>query len=691
VANAGLAAGGILTRDSGISPAGPATYGNDLQPAGHSHPAGKLPYRPDIDGLRAVAVWPVVLFHTELGIVSGGFVGVDIFFVISGYLITGILLQDLAQGRFSLLSFYERRVRRIFPALFAMLAICFALALVVMLPHDLKSFGVNLAGASGSVANFSLLAQVDYFEGAAKLKPLLHTWSLAVEEQFYLFWPIMLLLTYRSRVLFLVACLAAVAISFGASLWFISAEPDQVFYLLPFRAWELLLGGILAAGVIRPIRRTILANAVAATGFALIVYAVVAFSEQMTFPGAPALVPCLGAALIIWAGQGCENNIVARFLAAPPFVFFGKISYSLYLWHWPIFAFLRYQRIDEPGPALMLLMLPLATLCATLSWYYIERPFRTKQWLPTRRGMLSLGAIALISGVAAGIAIQFSDGLRWRFPAEVNRLAAQGRETDPYKACSWRSDYSPTCVIGQSNGLNAMLWGDSHAGRLWPALDAVGAVGGVQYSANAGCPPGLNLGTSEACIRMNRKDLRFAIEHPDIEVVILSARWSLYFKGRALDVGPAETNAGLPQLRTADGKRFAPFTPAARAALATDLRQLVGKLLAAGKSVVIVYPIPEVGYDVPFTLARLEQRHADISQFILPLDVYLDRQKRAFDILDAVGSHPRLRRVYPHKALCTVDGVCLTNLSGRALYTDSNHLSQAGARMLAPLMAEALR
>ncbi|WP_172593049.1 acyltransferase family protein [Altererythrobacter sp. B11] len=641
--------------------------------------------------MRAIAVWSVVLFHTELGIVSGGFVGVDVFFVISGYLITGILLREQAEGRFSLLDFYERRVRRIFPALFAMLAICSIAALVLMLPADLRDYGQNLAGASGSVSNFTLLAQVDYFDGDAKLKPLLHTWSLGIEEQFYLFWPMLLLLVHRSRALFLTACGAVAAISFGGNLWFLAKKPDEVFYLLPFRAWELLLGGMVAAGVLPILRSVHLAGVAAAAGLALIVYAIVAFSDRMAFPGAAALAPCVGAGLVIWAGRDCSRNVVARLLAAPALVFSGKISYSLYLWHWPVFAFLRYRMIEEPGAVLMLLLLPLTFLCAMLSWHYVERPFRTKRWLPTRRGALLGGAVAVICGVALGSALHMSRGLPGRFPAEVNRLAMQGEETDPFKMCSWRSDYGPHCVIGNPAKVDAMLWGDSHAGTLWAAVEPVSALAGVQYAANSACPPGLELATSAACLNMNRADLRFALDHPEVKVVILAARWSLYLKGRALGLGPAETNAGLPRLRWSDGRPVDASTPAATAAMARDLGRLVAQLLAAGKTVVIVYPVPEVGYDVPFTLARLEQRGEVLDGFVRPLGLYLGRQREAFQMLDALGTHPGLRRVYPQVAICPDNDRCLTNLAGRSLYSDSNHLSPVGARMLSPLIAEALR
>ncbi|MBB5731631.1 peptidoglycan/LPS O-acetylase OafA/YrhL [Altererythrobacter atlanticus] len=654
--------------------------------------AAGIGYRADIDGLRALAVWPVVLFHSELGIVSGGFVGVDIFFVISGYLITGILLRELREERFSLLDFYARRVRRIFPALFTMLAICGVLGAIFMFPRDLETLGLNLAAASGSVSNIALLSEVDYFDGDAKLKPLLHTWSLALEEQYYLLWPLLLMaLAGRRRSWLLMAGSAIAVISLVTSVWYIQYEPDDVFYLLPFRCWELLIGSLLAAGLVPRIRSRRLAAWAAALGFAMIIYAVVAFSDEMVFPGLAALVPCIGAALIIHAGQCDENTPVGQLLASPLMTFFGKISYSFYLWHWPLFAFLRYQTFDEPNPAAFIFgLIPLALICATLSWYFVERPFREKQLLKSRFSTLTAGIVAIACGITAGSVLFFGNGLPQRFRADVVALSEVKDTVNPYKVCSWAADHGENCIIGSPGEVDVMLWGDSHAGALWAAADALTGKGhSTQYAASSGCPALYEMGTSRECIALNRKHLQFVLDNDNIRSVVLVGRWSLYFQGRALRAGPAETNSGLPRLLSADGTDYDQFTPEAQEALARGIGGLVKRLTAAGKQVILVYPGPEIGYDVPFALARMEDRGISSFEFGLPMLSYRKRQQPVFEILDSFGNDPLIERVYPAEVLCP-DENCTVARDGQPLYTDSNHVSPLGARLMAPLLEEAI-
>ena len=297
-------------------------------------------YRADLDGLRAVAVMAVVLFHAGISQISGGFVGVDVFFVISGYLITGLILNDMAQGRFSIASFYERRARRILPALFTVLFAASVATCGLLMPDRARAFGQSLIATVFFSSNILFSHQSGYFQ-APEVKPLLHTWSLAVEEQFYIIYPLFLFVVrrYLSRRYFL-SLFPVFVLSLAFCIWSVSVHRSTAFFLGPARAWELLLGGLLAIPLIPPLLHRVMANVLGFLGLALLVYSFVRLSGALPFPGVNALYPTLGAALIIYSGTA-SGTIVARGLSAKPIVFVGLISYSLYLWHWIIFIFVK--------------------------------------------------------------------------------------------------------------------------------------------------------------------------------------------------------------------------------------------------------------------------------------------------------------------------------------------------------------
>lgn len=649
-------------------------------------------YRPDIEGLRAVAVWPVVLFHADVRLFSGGFVGVDVFFVISGYLITLLLLADLARGTISLADFYERRIRRIFPALFVMLAVCAVAATAWMFPGDLIKFGSNLAASALSASNIVLFYKSDYFAGAAKLNPLLHTWSLGVEEQFYLLWPLVLLVLGRWRPRWLVPVTGAIVVtSLAACIWMTPRDHAATFYLLPYRAWEFLLGAILAMRVLPAFTRRQTAQAAVAAGLFMIAFAVVTFSEATVFPGTAVILPCLGTALVIHAGERAGSGGIVGLLANPVMSFFGKISYSFYLWHWPLFAFVRYRMIEAPSQALLLLVVvPLTIICATLSWQFVEKPFRRKRLLGDRLALFqAAGALVACTVLTAGVAM-VSKGLPLRFPAQVNRIAGYAQHERPYASCGTNPRLDSDCIIGNPDKLRVMLWGDSHAAALAGAMERVARTGAsTLFAAQPSCPPLLDMGDDDRCIRANKRRLDLVLGNPRLDTVILASRWSYYYKGRALSAGPAETNGDLPELQDAEGRHYPQFTPAARNALERGLTRLVGRLTAAGKNVILVYPVPETGHNIPFTLARMANRGVTTPQFSIPKEAYLKRSGETLAMLDRLGTHPRLTRIYPGAVLCP-ENDCVASLDGVPLYFDSAHLNAVGAGLLAPQIEMAL-
>ena len=355
-----------------------------------------MKHRTDIDGLRAVAVIAVILFHAGLTQVSGGFAGVDVFFVISGYLITGLILNDIRNGQFSITHFYERRVRRILPALFTLLFLGSVAFYWLLPPEQLLDFGKSLIATVLFSSNVLFWRQTGYFKDPAEMKPLVHTWSLAVEEQFYIFYPLFLLLISRYfRKRYHWALLTVFCFSLAWSVWGVHHDRNATFYLAPSRAWELLLGGLLATDVVPPLTDRRAANVLGAAGLVLMMFSFVALSKASLFPGLNALYPTIGAALIIYTGSPTATS-VSRFLGWKPIVFVGLISYSLYLWHWLLIVFAKYYAVRHLTNWEITGIVAFSFVIATLSWLFVENPFRGRRGLIASRAML-FGAAAVAS------------------------------------------------------------------------------------------------------------------------------------------------------------------------------------------------------------------------------------------------------------------------------------------------------
>jgi peptidoglycan/LPS O-acetylase OafA/YrhL len=393
-----------------------------------------MQYRQEIDGLRAVAVIPVVLFHAGVKFLSGGYVGVDVFFVISGYLITGLIMDDLHEGRFSILGFYERRARRILPALFLVLLCSTVAAWMLMLPLQLEEFGKGLVSVGLFVSNVLFWKESDYFASDAHLNPLLHTWSLAVEEQYYLVFPLMLLLLWRlgTRFVFGVVLVVALA-SLAVTEWGWRESPAANFYLAPSRVWELFAGSLcaflLGAGRCRP------STPLSAAGLALIVFAIFAYDSATPFPSLYALAPVVGTALVILFGG--EPTLTARLLSLKALVFVGLVSFSFYLWHQPVFAFARIRNLVEPPPQAMWLLSALSLALAALSWRYVERPFRDRSRV-SRQTIFRTSAVAIALVCAIGGFIVLDRGVSSR-PAYQDLLVMDYQpENRTLQAQTWQ-------------------------------------------------------------------------------------------------------------------------------------------------------------------------------------------------------------------------------------------------------------
>ena len=337
-------------------------------------------YRAEIDGLRALAVLPVILFHAGFERFSGGYVGVDVFLVISGYLITTLIISEMAIGEFSIVNFYERRARRILPALFFVMAACLPFAWFWLLPIDLKDFGLSLVAVSTFSSNILFWMESGYFDTAAELKPLLHTWSLAIEEQYYILFPIFLMLTWRLGLKWILTLLSLVfVISLGVAHWGAFNKPSATFYLLPTRGWELLVGVFFAFYLKHNeyLKSHITNQILSLLGFVMIVYSIVAFDDTTPFPSLYALIPTIGTGLLILSAV--PNTFVHRLLSFSPLVGIGLISYSAYLWHHPLLAFARHRQIGEVSDFFLITLCIASLLMAYFSWRYVEKPFRKKR------------------------------------------------------------------------------------------------------------------------------------------------------------------------------------------------------------------------------------------------------------------------------------------------------------------------
>lgn len=491
-------------------------------------------YRPEIDGLRAIAVVPVLLFHAGFTAFKGGFVGVDVFFVISGYLITSIIYSDIKSNSFSIVQFYERRVRRILPALFLVSLICIPIALLLMLPDEFKAFSKSLAAVQIFSSNILFWQESGYFESGAELKPLLHTWSIAVEEQFYLFFPLFLLLFRKLKTRGLTGLLLGVTLlSLGLAEYTSGHDSSANFYLLPSRAWELSIGAILAISL--PLHKE--ANPsfsawASLLGLAMIIYSVFTMNKNVPFPSILTLIPVSGAALIIAYGK--PTNFTGKILCWKPICGLGLISYSTYLWHQPLFAFAR-LREGVLSPEKYFILIFISVTLAYFSWRFVELPFRNRKNF-NRKKIFSGAAILSVAMITFGIAGYFHSDDLIILNDEHSRILSYLHydRSEPYRegSCFLREEQSFGEFEQQcfSSG-DTMIWGDSHAAALSYGLkNRLGEL--TQITASA-CPPFKDYIKSS---RPHCSDINdFALEIIDVlqpGLIFLHANWIAYdFQG----------------------------------------------------------------------------------------------------------------------------------------------------------------
>lgn len=624
--------------------------------------AGHLAYRRDIDGLRALAVVPVVLEHARMRGFHGGFVGVDIFFVISGFLITTLLIEDIAGGQYAIGAFYRRRVLRIMPALLAMLAVTALGVALFLLPSDGVDFAHSLAATSVFGSNVLFWTQHGYFDRASLEKPLLHTWSLAIEEQFYILWPLALAAIGNRQRALTALCAGVTAISFALSVIMLRTAPAAAFYLLPARAWELGVGAMLAI-VPMPVLGRKTANVLGLAALGAIVVAIKIYTSQTPFPGPAALVPCLGAALLIATGDPRQPPTATRaLLAHPVLTWIGRISYSLYLWHWPVIVFSSLVLLIAPTTLAGLCQLGLSIALADLSQRFVEAPFRRKHAAFTTRRVLCAALLAILACLAVATAMALAIPRFNRLTEPQRALAAYAAiDSEPiYRggtcfqvgdAPGGRGAFQPDrCLAVRRPGLPVvMIMGDSHAAHLWPGFSTMQDRMNVLQATRTGCKPVLVASPRNDCERFFAEMIaRLPALHPDY--LLIAARWD------AID-GP-------------------------------DLAQTLRDPRVKAAHAVVIGPVPRYLTDLPRLLVAADRAHDPA----LPFRHYEPGSAQVDPAISAAASMGQTRYVSLIALLCPRYPVCRTMADSKEpMQFDYGHLTIGGSRVVTEGIARQLR
>jgi peptidoglycan/LPS O-acetylase OafA/YrhL len=614
-----------------------------------------ITYRPDIDGLRAISVVSVVFYHLNKVLVPGGYLGVDIFFVISGFLITSIIWREIALGDFSIQRFYNRRIRRILPALYAVLFVVSGMSLLVLLPADLIGYGDSLLAALGFVANIYFWRDTDYFARIAEYKPLLHIWSLGIEEQFYIVFPPLLLLLrkiLRGGALLIVAGLVALSLAADIVAWRQGVNLPA-FYLLPFRAWELGIGAAIAMVSGGPRLIPLLRQTLSAIGLVLIAVAVLVAPVGPLDSGK--ILAVLGASAMLAVGGG-ELPLASRMIAKPPFVRMGLISYSLYLWHWPLIVFTRYYLVRDLGTLEASMVVGTAVALAWLSWRFVETPFRTRKissslvliWAAT--GLVALAAFAGLILVCRGL------------PARLDAKAAlYNASVGTNYRCPVQNYFFIGTVHGctvnlptrQPDDAEVALIGNSHMQMYEPPWETIlrqRRVTGVMIVTN-GCTPTTGVNADSACFPIVEAMIRAVLSLPRVRIVVLSTTWTQ-------DMVDA---AGNPVAGPRD------------AALAHGLDATIFRLRVAGKKVILIGPAPQPGYDIATVVSRKvafgwstanDRTSVGADEFDRQYGYFIRHYERRDDITLARADNVLWR-----------DGRYRFILDDHVLFSDDNHLS----------------
>ena len=685
-------------------------------------------YRPEIDGLRTIAVVSVLIYHAQfmiggITLLPGGFLGVDVFFVISGYLISLILLKEIKAGSFSFSNFYERRARRILPVLFLVMLACSALAWHTMLPKALVEYANSQLSSLLFSSNFWFWLEDSYTAESSELKPLLHTWSLSLEEQFYVFFPILLIIligwmkrTNKQLITFLMVFFV---VSLGLAQYASSRYIDANFYLPATRSWELLAGAIIAAnehGKGRQQMTIKLSWLVPTLAMLLILAPMAIYHDDWRHPSFLTLAPVFGTALLIWSTP--QDSLCFKILASKPFTSIGLISYSLYLWHFPALAFAKIIKVEALSSSEKALCLVASAVLAALGYFLVEQPARNRKKLSSGIFFSLLGFCSAIL-VAFSAYVIISNGSPQRL-GSIETLFEGARQEDSYllqngRRCDLKAiSLEESCFFAYSSGTSPdssvskrraiINVGDSHADVLGNSLLQLAQTNSWDYRhlTLPGCPyveSAFRFKTGplkDRCDAVQMDNFKAILAASPPSIIVYTARLPGYISGEPFDnqEGGKETQASNRILRVDPQGSYPTKT----------LKQLIhltfDNLIAMGHMVVVVYPIPEVGWDVPKIIKKSLDKIPDSPitakrtafknlQISTSYSVYKQRSAVTEDIFDSATSHPSLLRVRPDRIFCSTSADrCYTHNKSVLYYYDNNHLSQPGAKMLVQRIAE---
>lgn len=628
----------------------------------------QLRYRTDIQGLRAIAVGAVVIFHAWPNFLTGGYIGVDVFFVLSGFLISSILLRDLDAGTFSIAEFYRRRVRRIFPALFTVLLATLLWGGIAMEPNGYKWLVKTVAAAALFVSNIEFFRSLDYFSPTAETLPLLHTWSLAVEEQYYLFFPLALWALVRRpfgrRHVF--AVIAGVTLlSMALSQWAVGAMPQAAYYLLPFRLFELLLGVMAAFAPLPKTMPRLSRELMAGLGVLIILLCAVLYTPETPFPGLWAALPTLATSLVLYAGR-MGDSFTAKLLSLKPMLFIGAISYALYLWHWPLMAFARRDTPYHEVPHMQMAgIVALTVFLAWLTYRFIEQPV-------LRRGTLSLpflrlGGAGMVFLTGLSLVPYLTEGLASRFPAKVQHAFAAAdnyspRREDCHQRDVSRRPYAQTCVLNGAERGEVVVWGDSHGTELAYALqERLDPEISVRQVTSSACPPVIDpeVLTERSCVAENIKILSALVADSKAQEVILAMN------------------------RMAYGKEE-------EAALARGYEVTVRELIEAGKRVVVMEQIPNIDVPAPRRIGFAMMRGRDPETIGRVRDEVVSETASWDLFLRDLATRYEVDRLDPKPFLCDDSWCHSVSDTGEVLYFDETHVNLTGVAPIADAMVRIL-
>ncbi len=636
------------------------------------HPA----HRPDIDGLRAIAVLAVVLYHAGVQVVGGGFIGVDVFFVISGFLITSSILQRQSRNAFSILGFFDRRARRLAGAYLAVVACTWLLAFVLMMPEDYRAFVQSVQASAYFAANHHFYDHVGYFDTAHITKPLLHLWSLAVEEQFYIVIAALFSIAVWGARTKRLAILVILGCSLAASAIVVLMDPEMAFFWLPFRAWELACGvaiGFYLHG--QPAKSSIAWSGGGVVALGALILCIFAYRESFVFPGLSALPPVLAASVIIICGsQG--GSSVSRLLSWKPLAVIGQRSYGIYLLHWPLIVLLTYY-LDRPLHAPEVIAIMLLTLAlAEVSWRFVEEPIRTRPSAFFRHETLAATLVALVGLIGLTTFPISKVPLVSVVMPEAAELA-RGRSdwSSNQKGCADRTisqiQSGDFCRLGDIGGRKVLLWGDSHASAILPVAETLADEFGLELHVltHNGCPPMLKLETNKVWCHPTNDVIASLLETERYKVVIMAANWHSYGTSNVVSIGEQTLDARLDDMREA-------------------LRQTLAKIRSSGATPLLVGQVPTYKVDVPAFLGRAAYyKQVDA---VLGYNRRLPAPRLDPPYLNEILSSEKPIVIRPSESLCS-SLRCEVSKDGRSMYKDGGHLSRFGSEILHQPMSDALK